>query len=84
MVPRIFLAHWDSSSRGLQSRAESKWLHNPCPGLQHPFYPRVPKAGWNQSGYTPLCDIPSGCSFFLGAWTVTHSSLRVLCQVVAF
>ena len=26
----------------------------------------------------PLCDIPSGCCFFTGPWTVTHSSLRML------
>ena len=28
-------------------------------------------------GY-PLCDIPSGCCFFTGPWTVTRSSLRML------
>ena len=27
---------------------------------------------------TPLCDIPSGCCFFTGPWTVTRSSLRML------
>ena len=27
----------------------------------------------------PLCDILSGCCFFTGPWTVTRSSLRVLC-----
>ena len=32
----------------------------------------------------PLCDIPSGCSFFTGPWTVTHSSLRMLRRVAAF
>ena len=26
----------------------------------------------------PPCDIPSGCCFFTGPWTVTRSSLRVL------
>ena len=26
----------------------------------------------------PLCDIPSGCCFFTGPWTVTRSSLRML------
>ena len=26
----------------------------------------------------PLCDIPSGCCFFTGPWTVTVSSLRML------
>ena len=33
---------------------------------------------------TPLCDIPSGCCFFTGPWTVTRSSLRMLRRVVAF
>ena len=32
----------------------------------------------------PLCDIPSGCSFFTGPWTVTRSSLRMLRRVAAF
>ena len=31
----------------------------------------------------PLCDIPSGCSFFTGPWTVTRSSLCVLRRVNA-
>ena len=32
----------------------------------------------------PLCDIPSGCCFFTGPWTVTRSSLRMLRWVAAF
>ena len=32
----------------------------------------------------PLCDIPSGCCFFTGPWTVAHSSLRMLRRVTAF
>ena len=32
----------------------------------------------------PLCDIPSGCCFFTGPWTVTPSSLRMLRRVAAF
>ena len=32
----------------------------------------------------PLCDIPSGCCFFTGPWTVTRSSLRMLHWVAAF
>ena len=32
----------------------------------------------------PPCDIPSGCSFFTGPWTVTRSSLRILRRVAAF
>ena len=31
-----------------------------------------------------LCDIPSGCCFFPGPWTVTRSSLRMLRRVTAF
>ena len=30
------------------------------------------------------CDIPSGCCFFTGPWTVTSPSLRVLRRVTAF
>ena len=33
---------------------------------------------------TPLCDIPSGCSFFTGPWTITRSSLRMLRWVASF
>ena len=32
----------------------------------------------------PLCDIPSGCCSFMGPWTVTRSSLRMLHRVAAF
>ena len=32
----------------------------------------------------PLCDIPSGCCFFTGPWTVTRSSLRMLRRVAIF
>ena len=35
-------------------------------------------------GTTPLCDIPSGCCFFTGPWTVTRSSFRMLRRVAAF
>ena len=32
----------------------------------------------------PLCDIPSGCCSFMGPWTVTRSSLRMLRRGAAF
>ena len=32
----------------------------------------------------PPCDIPSGCCFFTGPWTVTRSSLRMLRRVAVF
>ena len=32
----------------------------------------------------PPCDIPSGCCFFTGPWTVTRTSLRMLRRVAAF
>ena len=35
-------------------------------------------------GCNTLCDIPSGCCFFTGPWTVTRSSLRMLRRVAAF
>ena len=31
-----------------------------------------------------MCDIPSGCCSFMGPWTVTRSSLRMLRRVAAF
>ena len=31
----------------------------------------------------PLCNMPSGCCFFRGPWTVTRSSLRMLRRVTA-
>ena len=39
--------------------------------------------GKGGGGY-PLCDIPSGYCVFTGPWTVTRSSLCMLCRVVAF
>ena len=46
----------------------------------------IPKCKWQiihlQSA--PLCDIPSGCCFFTGPWTVTRPSLRMLRRVAAF
>ena len=32
----------------------------------------------------PLRDILSGCCFFIGPWTVTRSSLRLLCWAAVF
>ena len=37
-----------------------------------------------KGGGNPLCDIPSGCCFFIGPWTVTRSSIRMLRRVAAF
>ena len=43
------------------------------------------RAGCNQpQPFAPLCDIPSGCCFCTGPWTVTRSSLRMLHLVAAF
>ena len=36
------------------------------------------------SDAVPLCDIPSGRCLFMGPWTVTRSSLRMLRRVAAF
>ena len=35
------------------------------------------------TGPAPLCDIPSGCCFFTGPWTVTRSFLCLLLRVAA-
>ena len=40
-------------------------------GLRMNIMPPPPPA-------TPLCGVPSGCCFFTGPWTVTHSSLCML------
>ena len=32
----------------------------------------------------PVCDMPSGCCFFMGPWTATCSPLCVLRRVSAF
>ena len=40
--------------------------------------------GGLQAPPPPPCDIPSGCCFFTGPWTVTRSSLRMLRWVAAF
>ena len=58
---------------------------NPTQTLQnkHPFvHPPAFAADWRplpcrheQAQPRPLCDIPSGCCFFTGPWTVTRSSL---------
>ena len=40
--------------------------------------------GWGvQRPPPPLCDIPLGCCFFTGPWTVTRSPLRMLRRVAA-
>ena len=40
--------------------------------------------GVGGGGATPSCDIPSGCCFFTGPWTLSRSSLRMLRRVAAF
>ena len=45
------------------------WHHTAIDAMQHP---------------SPLCDIPFGCCYFTGPWTVTRSSLRMLHRVAAF
>ena len=47
-------------------------------------YTRRERGGGVSFRLHPLCDIPSGCSFFTGPWTVTRSSLRMLRRVAAF
>ena len=39
---------------------------------------------WTRTTPPPPCDIPSGCCFSTGPWTVTRSSLRMLRWVAAF
>ena len=44
----------------------------------------VPQRKGSVDAPPPVCDIPSGCCFFTGPWTVTRSSLRILRRVAAF
>ena len=60
-----------------------------CPALFFPCHFLTNKLShrfsWPcRSSLPPLCDIPSGCCFFTGPWTVTLSSLRMLRRVAAF
>ena len=50
-------------------------LHHLYPPCSRPVHPLR---------HVPLCDIPSGCCFFTGLWTVTRSSLCVLRRVAVF
>ena len=58
-----------------------RYAHGPAP-------PRCPRTGMHEDNGKapppPLCDIPSGCCFFTGPWTVTRSPLRMLRRVAAF
>ena len=46
--------------------------------------PTPPTPRGTESKARPLCDIPLGRCFFMGPWTVTRSSLRMLRRVAAF
>ena len=54
-----------------------------CLGLPY-LLCRAMAASHSSHIVNPLCDIPSGCCFFTGPWTVTRSSLRMLRRVAAF
>ena len=49
---------------GVLGSAHPDFVTGSLPFLHHP------------DGQPPLCDIPSGCCFFTGPWTVTRPSLR--------
>ena len=57
-------------------------LWNPI--LKCRFFPRWSPGSGGGIYPPPLCDIPLGCCFFTGPWTVTRSSLRMLRRVAAF
>ena len=61
--------------RGLRSRPKHQWDR---------YLFKTGGGGGSHTRTAPLCDIPSGCCFFTGPWTVTRSSLRVLRRVAAF
>ena len=56
------------------------WLSTTCPP------PTLPCTWGPQTNPPPprRCDIPSGCCFFTGPWTLTRSSLRMLRWVASF
>ena len=56
---------------------ERHHCHLPCHCFYHCLYHCILYPA-------PLRDIPSGCCFFTGPWTVTRSSLRMLRRVAAF
>ena len=47
-------------------------------------WPSLPTPHQRPTVPPPPCDMPSGCSFFTGPWTITRSSLRMLRRVAAF
>ena len=94
-VTRVLEEEVDGGS-GTQKIVYQNWRDSLSPPVNFIFSrPDVPTGGgggrdalqWG--GGTPLytpppCDIPSGCCFFTGPWTVTRSSLRMLRRVAAF
>ena len=53
-------------------------------GCQGRIFPTPPHPACTHPPTHPLWDIPSGCCFFTGPWTVTRSSLRMLRRGAAF
>ena len=59
----------------------------PPPPATHPHFCRChapPRPTPMDHPPTKLCEVPLGCGFFTGPWTVTRSSLRMLRRVNAF
>ena len=76
-VPLPAIAAWRSLGLLFPSAARG-W--RPFPPLgRAPF-----RGGGVHPPPPPPCDIPLGCCFFAGPWTVTRSSLRMLRRVAAF
>ena len=69
-----------TSPRGPLS--EKKDNQNPTP-THPPTHPHT-QTGTHIPHTHTLCDIPSGCCFFMGPWTVTRFLLRTLRRVAAF
>ena len=66
---------WVLGSQQLSPAHCARWWVSWTASISLPLWPAPPP---------PLCDIPSGCCFFTGPWTVTRSSLRTLRWVAAF
>ena len=79
-------AHTHAGGRHPMARAQNGWPPAARGGLPRrrtvptgPF--QTPPLPSTMLPPPPLCDIPSGCCFFTGPWTVTRASLRMLRRV---
>ena len=73
-----------AAAAGRVRKAEGRVADGACARARATLPPLVPHSPPVVHNPPPLCDIPSGCCSFMGPWTVTRSSLRMLRRVAAF